>query len=1290
MCDHLPIVLFETIKRGRERNLQYKKAAMSENEFKLMELLLQCSCKKHTRGDTHSLEADPRFKKLIQYFAAAEDIHVDRDYLTPFVRYLLSLLSESDNQLQVLGAGSAHAAARKRKTAAEAVEEFNDGFDEDKMMMSSVANSGADSPDEVVDRAASVSSWVEVDHDLLDRTQEEIERVLFGAFQLWLETKKMKSLERLMAKFTVTDGAVRAKLKTIRPHSEHTFFDVFLPAGSDLRSALADYGSKNLQFSSECAKSIREGRMMTNADFFQPKVLELMRDRSPGDMMGTYFTFVEVALMLRKDMQNGDFRTRVSAQANAITAVNAGKKISRLKLILAEIKTRFDADPREFFESDRSYNPCQSVSSTFGMEDIVEVVEHCITASEMLENKKQREKMDKCFHHYMIEYPPASWVLQFKGAVSTAFFIKYMDRERLSEAYDEFVKQNSDAGEVFEWFAPLLEEGARRKMPEAIVDVSKIQLEERGAADKLIAEADAETMRETDPEMKLIRQVNVEWMRSMNAQMSIPMALHHTQVITVLAFAEFFKRKRNGTGPKHKDEFSGKIIDVNALIGQVGTGEGKSVVIATLALYLVLVQGKKVHILENNQSLLDRDYESFQEFFRKFRHTAGPKTGQPVTAKPSLDYDTDICYTLKSSIDQYYRDSITSNRSGFDGIVMIVDEVDDLVIDEKPTQSYVTPDAEKSGMYLKCCEAVHLKKGQPAGVSEDLWREANDAQMVAAQKTNGVDYAEVDKRYRMLDRDRGRVTNYTAAWLVYLNYRDFGKKPTYDTSFYVNSTPYIFNAYECLFGLTGSVGGTAEKNFLVRTYKAKVFKVPAFLDTCEGQRSKTPKCSGVFLQRNQKDQRLKIAEIVSRLKNRVPVLVICQTPELAQEMYDGLRSSRGVNKERLQLLLSIINKKKLANTEIRQIVDDATKNLQGRPDPDDDYRCTVTDYFGGRGLDYRMTSKEADENGGLCVIMTCIPDSEREYVQWIGRTARQDRNGHFYVILNKADDLVKQQYPKIEESGYLDMAAVGDEEQEAEEEFNQQMSNNAWLVGRGTEPKKAYQTVQAEDVGAFRVKPSESKPGTYSMWVKVPPLSDRERDELAQKYQAKIQKRKANGVDRMENLVEQRRDPVNPTVIMMRIFQLHDGRYCLDQNGDSQSQKTLAELIKYYSRHTVPGTGRPLKMPDDDLASSKADRVTGQRARPAVIKMLLDVNNEKKEVTLQQQEVGIEKGMHTNEVCDMFYRKFKFDVSKWPGTDKHRELRDWLDGLRNFASQSECEAFCRQVGLDWAQRPSAS
>ena len=47
-----------------------------------------------------------------------------------------------------------------------------------------------------------------------------------------------------------------------------------------------------------------------------------------------------------------------------------------------------------------------------------------------------------------------------------------------------------------------------------------------------------------------------------------------------------------------------------------------------------------------------------------------------------------------------------------------------------------------------------------------------------------------------------------------------------------------------------------------------------------------------------------------------------------------------------------------------------------------------------------MVDKEANANGGMLVIATSVPD-EREWIQWKGRTARQDRPGQFYVILDK-------------------------------------------------------------------------------------------------------------------------------------------------------------------------------------------------------------------------------------------------------------------------------------------------
>ena len=83
---------------------------------------------------------------------------------------------------------------------------------------------------------------------------------------------------------------------------------------------------------------------------------------------------------------------------------------------------------------------------------------------------------------------------------------------------------------------------------------------------------------------------------------------------------------------------------------------------------------------------------------------------------------------------------------------------------------------------------------------------------------------------------------------------------------------------------------------------------------------------------------------------------------------------------------------------LRGIIDDATKRLGGA----EDKRCrvTVNDRFGGRGHEFQVVDKEANANGGMLVMATSIPD-EREWIQWKGRTARQDRPGQFYVILDE-------------------------------------------------------------------------------------------------------------------------------------------------------------------------------------------------------------------------------------------------------------------------------------------------
>ena len=113
--------------------------------------------------------------------------------------------------------------------------------------------------------------------------------------------------------------------------------------------------------------------------------------------------------------------------------------------------------------------------------------------------------------------------------------------------------------------------------------------------------------------------------------------------------------------------------------------------------------------------------------------------------------------------------------------------------------------------------------------------------------------------------------------------------------------------------------------------------------------------------------------------------------------------------------LQVEDGKSMSNAWDR-ITEEATKPVEDVPaGAAGRWRVTVTDYFGGRGIDYRLSDEDANDAGGLMVIITSIPDSQREWVQWNGRTARQDKNGQISVLLHKEQDLIAKNLDEINE-----------------------------------------------------------------------------------------------------------------------------------------------------------------------------------------------------------------------------------------------------------------------------------
>ena len=111
-----------------------------------------------------------------------------------------------------------------------------------------------------------------------------------------------------------------------------------------------------------------------------------------------------------------------------------------------------------------------------------------------------------------------------------------------------------------------------------------------------------------------------------------------------------------------------KGIELRAFIAQLATGEGKSIVIAMLAVFMSQLYGLRVHVLENNEGLLERDYRQNKPFYDRFNIKSSTDLG---------DGDAQIVYCLKAKINKHFLGKMLKGTldAELKKTVIIVDEV---------------------------------------------------------------------------------------------------------------------------------------------------------------------------------------------------------------------------------------------------------------------------------------------------------------------------------------------------------------------------------------------------------------------------------------------------------------------------------------------------------------------------------------------------------------------------------------------------------------------------------------
>eukprot|EP01038_Epipyxis_sp_PR26KG_P004797 gene4797-6724_t len=680
----------------------------------------------------------------------------------------------------------------------------------------------------------------------------------------------------------------------------------------------------------------------------------------------------------------------------------------------------FENNPKNSKSNIRvKWNQCEKFSKV-SFEDIIECAGEAAVASHLLRSNSRSNSyntLERLFLFYVRESPPSAWLDIFRGSKTIAYFIKYVDVEDLNLAFDKFFEMNPN-NNCFKHH--LLQVRKLLTCPivssqELINLTSSSKLHDANNSVRFFNQLykKGKELPRSEADLKIIYLLTASWMKISKEKVLFPLPPRNAQIITLLTVASWAKSL---LGKRH-DKSMGK-----TLIAQVGTGEGKSLIIAMMAIYFVKVLKKRVHILENNAGLLEKDVENMKPLFAEFNiKTRSPGTAS--AAEPDFSHTTvqklkdkncrvefasfGVTYCLRRNLERFYQDSVMAgDYYPMQNTVLIVDEVDDIIVDSDPNQPYSTNDSDQQKFREACLFLKDNNEIPENFASSFVWELAQRAKEEAERMLENNEVERYGSRFIL----KGYLDSYNTS-LEYLNFVHNGIPPVFKSCFYMQSVPYMLSQYDCITGFSGSLGSPAERDFLRQQYKAWWFDTPSFLNTCTNVRKVPPKLMDddlckevpcVHIYDDVQSQVDKIILICSKLYLKVPVVVIAKNTDEA--IYIDAKLKESLNREGEKCYVQLFLKYKVKSNELdKENWGHIVRRATAKKKDEDRFCITVTDPFGGRGHDYDVNDDEVNMAGGLAVIMTSIPLSEREWRQWKGRTARKDNNGQYAVVLCSKD-----------------------------------------------------------------------------------------------------------------------------------------------------------------------------------------------------------------------------------------------------------------------------------------------
>jgi len=453
---------------------------------------------------------------------------------------------------------------------------------------------------------------------------------------------------------------------------------------------------------------------------------------------------------------------------------------------------------------------------------------------------------------------------------------------------------------------------------------------------------------------------------------------------------------------------------LNRSIAQMITGEGKSKVAALLAFVLAIKNPSQGHVVSSNRSLSIRDQMEHDHFFKAFGIETAHicEDNRPAgcfQARVLYGTATDFEFALMRQM-LYFEKLFPPNA--FDWI--IVDEVDNLTIDTALSGARLSYSAEitydwvyepifsfvqarfpfhfvssnlledlrrslkgfaggKFSDYVDCFSDRKLKSWIHSACIA-LQHKEKEHYIIGLQNSA---YGKKTKRVLIVDAENTGRIQYGSRWSggvhEFVEVKHNLQVARENLCPISMSHPVFYPMYKSLFGITGTVGSLVEREELKAIYDIDSFDVPTHLPS---QRNDAPvtvlatnaECSAYYI------QTIRRCQDAGR-----PILILCFSIEQSEILGKRLEEE-GIS---FQLL-----------NEIQIQPEEAIIARAGFPGA-----VTIATNTAGRGTDIKLP-QESIRNGGLHVLITFYPDSDRIERQARGRAGRQGQPGSSEIVIS--------------------------------------------------------------------------------------------------------------------------------------------------------------------------------------------------------------------------------------------------------------------------------------------------